>query len=349
MASVVLPYLNLKRAKGRLYGYYRRNGKTTRVPGDPASRAFRDAYEAIHAGAEQTAAGTAPNRPDVLPGSLRALVQQYKASGEYRQLTPATQKGYMRILDPLLPKYGDLLVRDLHREWITRHHDALADTPRKANYFVSVLSVVLSWGLDRGFGTVNVAARIKKLRGGESYRPWTLPEIDKMIGAAAGRVALPVLIGLYTAQRRADVLKLPWSAYDGRTITLRQSKAREKARIMVIPVHPTLKAALDAAPKTAVTICARSDGHSWKVDHFAKAFAKARRDLSLPADLQFHGLRHTAASRLAEAGASDAQVQAITGHETRAMVEHYTAGAKQKKLARDGMAKLPRARKKNEQ
>ena len=348
MASVVLPYLNLKRAKGRLYGYYRRDGKSTRIPGDPSSNAFLEAYQVIH---REANAAKAP-RPDhaaALPGSLRALVEAYKASGEYRQNAPETRKSYARLMDWLLPKYGDLTVADMPREWIIRRRDELAATPRKANYFISVMSLLLVWGRDRKYCRTNEAAGIKKLRTGESYRIWTQPEIDAMTGPDAGRVALPVLIGLYTAQRRADVLKLPWSAYDGQTITLRQSKAREKARIMVIPVHPALKAALDGAPKTAVTICARSDGHSWKVDHFAKAFAKARADLGLPADLQFHGLRHTAASRLAEAGASDAQVQAITGHETRAMVEHYTAGAKQKKLARDGMAKLPQARKKNGQ
>jgi integrase len=233
------------------------------------------------------------------------------------------------------------------REWIIRRRDELAATPRKANYFVTVMSLLLVWGRDRKYCRTIEAAGIKPLRTGESYRPWTDAEIEAMTGPDAGLVALPVLLGLYTAQRRADVIKLPWSAYDGRTITLRQSKAREKARILVIPVHPVLKAALDAAPRTAVTICARADGHSWKIDHFAKAFAAHRAKLGLPDDMQFHGLRHSAASRMAEAGASDAQVQAITGHETRQMVELYTAGAKQKKLAKAAIAKLPKRQIKN--
>jgi len=95
-------------------------------------------------------------------------------------------------------------------------------------------------------------------------------------------------------------------------------------------------------PRTAVTICTRADGYSWKTDHFAHSYTAMRNKLGLPDDLQFHGLRHSAASRLAEAGVSGAEIQAITGHETRAMVEHYTKGAKQKNMAKPAIAKLSR-------
>lgn len=82
---------------------------------------------------------------------------------------------------------------------------------------------------------------------------------------------------LYTAQRLGDVLRLPWSAYDGQTITLRQNKTGAD---LALPVRPDLKCALDMAPRTAVAICARRDGHTWKPDHFNKQFARTR--LRLP-------------------------------------------------------------------
>ncbi|GLR68880.1 hypothetical protein GCM10010909_35620 [Acidocella aquatica] len=116
---------------------------------------------------------------------------------------------------------------------------------------------------------------------------------------------------------------------------------------MTIPVHPVLKAALDAAPKNAVTICTRTDGHAWKKDHFAHVYSETRIKLGLANDVHFHGLRHSSASHMAEAGASDGQIQAITGHKTRAMVERYTAGAKQKILAKGAITHLPRKRIRN--
>ena len=215
MGSVMLPYLNLKRAKGRLYGYYRRCGKTTRIKGEPGSPEFLEAYNAIHR------ANEADKIPGVtlekaIPGSLRALVEDYKVSGKFLQMAPATRASYLWVLEWLLPRYGNLPVADLPRDWVLRRQDELAGMPGKANYFVTVMSVLLVWGRDRRYCSTNVAAGIEKLRTGESYRAWTDAEIEAFTGPVAGRMALPVLIGLYTAQRRGDVIKLPWSAYNGR-------------------------------------------------------------------------------------------------------------------------------------
>jgi integrase len=58
-------------------------------------------------------------------------------------------------------------------------------------------------------------------------------------------------------------------------------------------------------------------------------------------DVHFHGLRHSTASRLTEAGASDAQIQAVTGHQSRSMVEHYSAGARRRTMAEAAIAMLP--------
>lgn len=43
----------------------------------------------------------------------------------------------------------------------------------------------------------------------------------------------------------------------------------------------------------------------------------------------------------AAAGATDAEIQAITGHKTRAMVARYTAGARQRRLTDATLAHLP--------
>jgi hypothetical protein len=51
-------------------------------------------------------------------------------------------------------------------------------------------------------------------------------------------------------------------------------------------------------------------------------------------------LRKTAARKLAEAGCSELEIQAITGHATSRMVSHYTKGASQRKRAAAAMTKL---------
>jgi integrase len=53
-----------------------------------------------------------------------------------------------------------------------------------------------------------------------------------------------------------------------------------------------------------------------------------------------HGLRKLAATRLANAGCSDRQIMAITGHKTVSEVSRYTKTAEQAKLAEQAIAKL---------
>jgi integrase len=48
-----------------------------------------------------------------------------------------------------------------------------------------------------------------------------------------------------------------------------------------------------------------------------------------------HGLRHAAATRLAEAGASPHQIAAITGHKSLTEVARYTKTADQIRMAKE--------------
>ena len=53
-----------------------------------------------------------------------------------------------------------------------------------------------------------------------------------------------------------------------------------------------------------------------------------------------HGLRKAAASRLAELGATELEIGAVTGHKTSKEISRYTQAARQKILAERAMAKL---------
>jgi len=50
---------------------------------------------------------------------------------------------------------------------------------------------------------------------------------------------------------------------------------------------------------------------------------KIKRDVGI-VDLHFHDLRHEAVSRLVEAGLSDQEVSAISGHKSMQMLKRYT-------------------------
>jgi integrase len=67
--------------------------------------------------------------------------------------------------------------------------------------------------------------------------------------------------------------------------------------------------------------------------------AKRLKALRIP-DCSSHGLRKAIARRMAEAGMSPHQIQAITGHTTLKEIERYTKAARQKLMAEMAMRGL---------
>ena len=118
---------------------------------------------------------------------------------------------------------------------------------RQADYAWQVLAGVLSWGLDRGLVLANPCARGGRLyRGSRAEKIWTADDEATFLRSAPAHLHLPLLLALWTGQRQGDLLRLPWSAYDGTHIRLRQGKTGAR---VVVRVGAPLKAALDAAQK----------------------------------------------------------------------------------------------------
>jgi integrase/recombinase XerD len=58
----------------------------------------------------------------------------------------------------------------------------------------------------------------------------------------------------------------------------------------------------------------------------------------------YHGLRHTAAAHLAEAGALPHEIQVVTGHRNLSTVARYTHGLDQRAAAEEAVRKLTKRR-----
>jgi integrase len=124
---------------------------------------------------------------------------------------------------------------------------------------------------------------------------------------------LALLLALWTGQRQGDLLRVPWSAYDGTHIRLRQSKT---GRRVVIRVGAPLKAALDATPRRSTIILTSTQGQPWATNSFQVAWGRACKAAGV-SGVTFHDLRGTAVTRLAIAGCTEAEIATITGHSLR--------------------------------
>ena len=106
---------------------------------------------------------------------------------------------------------------------------------------------------------------------------------------------------------------MPWSAYNGTHIRLKQSKTGAR---VVIPVGAPLKTALDAATKYGPLILTNSRRRPWRSHSFQAAWGIAASNAGI-VDVTFHDLRGTAVTRLALVGCTEAEIATITGHSLR--------------------------------
>jgi integrase len=171
---------------------------------------------------------------------------------------------------------------------------------------------VFSWSFDRGLVAANPCERGGRLYrgGGRSEKIWTAADEVAFLERAPAHLRLPLLLALWTGQRQGDLLRLPWSGYDGTHIRLRQRKTGAR---VVIPVGAPVKAALDATPKISTIILTNSDGKPWTSDGFRASWRKACKVAGV-VGVTFNDLRGTAVTRLAVAQCTVAEIATITGH-----------------------------------
>jgi integrase len=309
--------------------------------GGPPLRGEPGTPEFIHSYNEAVARKIVPPR-----GTLLSLLHAFQLSDDFLGLAPRSRSDYVGKIKLIEKDFGDFPLSAL-TDNRTRHifktwRERLATSSRRqADYAWVVLARVLSWGMDRGLVAANPCARGGRLyRGSRAEKIWTPADEAAFLERAPAHLHLPLLLALWTGQRQGDLLCLPWSAYNGTHIRLRQSKGGVR---VVIKVGAPLKAALDATPKRSTIMLTTSDGKPWTPDGFRASWGKACKRAGV-VGVTFHDLRGTAVTRLALVGATEAEIATITGHSlrsVRAIIDtHYLA--RDPALGESAIAKLER-------
>jgi integrase len=331
---IVLPYLEKCKSKGRMYFRYRRDGHRLKLPSDSSSTEFMEKYRQIHESFENPRAEFA-----IAPGSVRALINAFRSSAEYKELRPTAQEMYMFYFGVIDEKVGTFPAQHLKSRHVLEWQDVLAKTPAKANNVTAAICRLYGFGKRRGLVDHNPASGIKKLKVGE-WRAWTPEEISTFNKFASDSIRVAFHLALYTGQRISDIVKMQWNQIVDGGIQVTQQKTG--AQIWV-PIHAELQKTLDQARNENLNcpvILTSRAGTAYKTDHLKHEFKRTTREAGLPEACVFHGLRKTTAVLLAEAGCTTEQIKAVTGHRTDQMVAHYTRQASQKILARAAMNKF---------
>jgi integrase len=287
----------------RTYWYAWKGGP--KLEGEPGSPEFIASYNRA-----VTARKAAP------AGTLQAIIQAYQASAQFDALSARSRSDYRKLIKVIEAEFSDFPLSALEdrrtRGEFMAWRDRLATKSRRqADYAFAVLARILSWGLDRGKIAVNPCERAGRVyRSQRVENVWSDEDEGAFYAKAPPHLHLALTLALWTGQRQGDLLRLPWNAYDGQCIRLKQRKTGARVSI---PVGAPLKAALDAAKKRAVTILATESGSSWTESGFRASWRKACAKAAVTG-VTFHDLRGTAVTRLALAGCSEAEIATITGH-----------------------------------
>lgn len=325
---------------GRTRSYLRIPGRNAvALPGEPGSPAWLRAYH--------EATDDLPSRDaKAKPFSMNDLALRYWQTTGFKAKSDRTRYVERQQIERFLTEHGDRSARAVQ----TRHLDAIfakmAERPaaamdlRKRLRHLFKLAIKLGW---RGDNPIDATDTFKL----GTHHTWTDEEIARFQArwprGTARRTAFDLL--LYTGQRSGDVRQMTWGdVANGRLRVIAQDKTGQAVSVRL---HTDLAATLAEHPREGVVILVTAFGKAFTEAGFGGWMAESIALAGLPERCVTHGLRKAAMRRLAEAGATDAEIMSISGHRTRKEVSRYTDAANRAHMADRGMRKVERARRAN--
>lgn len=326
------------------YYYWRATG--ARLHGEPGTPEF----------AASLAQAQSPRRKDPAKRpTFAALADDFELSWEHKKAVRTTRHARETVLGEARKRFHWVLLDDLNRRAIRdefmRWRDEMVATPRKADLYMSVLSRLLSWAYDRGLVDYNHGLRIGKLTpSGHSRREhvWT-PEHEKIILAKAKpEIVRLYLFALYSAAREADLASMRRDAFDGKWLVFTPAKTRHSTKVAVaLPVYalPPFAALMAELPqRTEFLLTTDGRKQRWSATNIRARWRREMGKIGLGGeDLHFHDIRGTAASRMLAAGATEAEVAAVTGHAIGAASKLRDYAQRSRALALGAYTKWARA------
>lgn len=340
MKRSLKPYVQLKSVGGRKRPYFRitwmENGKRREkfvpLPPDIDSPEFDTAYWAIRS-------GSAPAVTPAAKETWAALIHAYRAHPKYLKLSAGTKKSYNRILEEILAQNATKAVKSLTRAQVRAIQQKYVATPRKADWFLQVLSLLLNFAAKTlDWDVKNVAEGIELYGKQREFEPWPDWMVERLADAPQiVRTAAELILG--TGQRPNAAVGMRFSDFKGNWMSLVDEKTDTRIEVYM---PESLRRFLASLPEEGRGTHLLPRGLTGGLGYSAveKAFRAWRGTLGEAArPYSLHGLRKLAIVRLAEAGCSDAEIQAIT-NQTPETIADYRKRANRKTMSKAAVKRL---------
>jgi hypothetical protein len=304
--------------------------------------------------------GKNPDAAGPPEGTFDWMAALYKTAPKYSKLPAKTRKAYDAAL-AIVSKYeltdgrlfGSLSVASITPGAADRLFAKLCvgrKGPRARTAVMCMAVCKIAWNVslrDRSdlVPALNPFAKIdQSAYRPKATRPVTHDELQRFVVAAdtAGEqsIGTAAMIAYYWLQRQVDILsRFQWTAYKPKDAPeVVQVLHHKTGEMVALPLYdedgtdlwPELTARLDAAPRRGTLIVTRDEPDRrrkihlpWGEDYFRHRVAAIRAAAGIDADVKFMGLRHGGNTAAADAGLTDAQMRALSGHRSAEMVKLY--------------------------
>lgn len=335
------PHLQRQTSRhGKTCWYVRVDRKRPRVR--IAAKFGTPKFEAEYFAAVRGEARAAPKTREA-PGTLKWLWARYNNSSAWSELAKATRRQRENIMKHVLQKSGKAPLAELSRESVLKGRKDRKDTPSQANNFLAALHGLFEWAVEAGHLPKNLAEGVKRLKRPKNrgFPEWTSEDEAAFIKRwpLGTREYLAYMVHACTGLRRGDAVRLGRQHFrrDGKI----QLQAEKNGLLLNIPIHPQLVEAIQARMPSGLTILETTRGAPWVKESYGNTFADWARAAGVAKNS--HGIRKLAATRVAEAGASEHEMMALFGWSDPAMARVYTKAANQNRLAAQAAAKVGNA------
>lgn len=246
------------------------------------------------------------------------------------KVSKATRISYTTSLTHFKPFFGETKLIDITPKMISRYKVLRIDEgakPATINRELAMLSKAFSLAVkDWEWIKENPVSKVQKEKVDNKRDRWLNKDEERQIlDNSPDWLREVVTFGLYTGLRLEEMLSLEWSRVNlfRRTILIRETKNGNPRTL------PLNKIALDVLTQRSTVksikndfVFLSSDGEKMDSNVLRTAFYSVLKKVGIE-DFRLHDLRHTFATRLAQAGVDIYKISKLLGHKDIKMTQRY--------------------------
>jgi len=246
--------------------------------------------------------------------TLTALVRFFDTSSTFDALSETSRREYLWKLKRIEAKWGSVPEATFNNQDdadafaadVLAWHQELGKTSRRsADNLMSALCRVLSFAKEKRRIKYHPIPSFQRLyKSDRADKTWSEELQQQFLRTARPAMATAMYLVRNTAMRASDIRKFPWTRYNGQQVQIRSSKT---GKLVWIPATRELRVHLDGLTRTGALVMLTPTGKAYTKRYFNDHWREDANAVGAE-DLNFHDNRGTAATLLAEAGATAPEI-----------------------------------------